>query len=171
MTASCSNDRPAASSSSDGQLGGLSTGPASAPTTHIVTTVPVHPSVPPATAPNPGDCQSGAVAVAVSTVGAPLSVCLVTGATMTVTFDKSGGGGMGTHGPWAVPPIRLDRPILTVVSTSPHASVLTAVFRAGAPGGTTVYASYDEGCPPGDATPCTVPPLGMIQLEVTVVAA
>jgi hypothetical protein len=108
--------------------------------------------------------------VAVSTVGPPLAVCLRTGATMTVTFDKSGGG-MGVPGSWAVPPIRMDRPILTVISTSPHTSVLTAVFRATTPGGTTVYASFDEGCSAGDVTPCTVPPLGSVQLEVTVVAS
>jgi hypothetical protein len=107
--------------------------------------------------------------VAVSLVGAVRSVCLRTGTSLTVVYNDSGPGGTGAPGPWAVPPIRLDQPILSVISTSTRGSSLTAVFKAVTPGSTTVYADYDQECAAADATPCTVPPLGMLSLDVTVV--
>jgi hypothetical protein len=156
MTASCSNDHPAASRSSVTSVDPNSNTPA--------------PSLPPPTVPSASDCQSGSVAVAVSLVGAPLGICLRTGATMTVIFTKSEKG-TGPVGPWTVPPVRLDGPILTVISTSPRGSTLTAVLRADTPGVTTVYADFDQECSAGESAPCTIPPLGMVELEVRVVAS
>jgi hypothetical protein len=122
----------------------------------------------PTTGPVPMDCPSGSVSVAVPLTGPSASVCLHAGSTLTVTFDKSGGA-IGLPGPWAVPPVRVDSPILGVISTSPRGAQLLAVFSAESPGTTIVYASFDEECSGGDKTPCTIPPLGMIELDVTVV--
>jgi hypothetical protein len=138
------------------------------PPPRVVTTVPTLPGVVPTVATAPTDCQSGSASVAAPSTGSH-AVCLHVGATLTVTFDKSGGG-MGVPGPWLVPPVRMDRPIIAITSTSPHGPLLTAVFRAESPGSTTVYASFGEECSKGDKTPCTVPPLGMIELDVTVVS-
>jgi hypothetical protein len=163
--ASCSNDHPDPAHSPPARSVTTAT------TATTATTLATAASFPPTTAANPSDCQSGSVAVAASFGGAQRSVCLRTGATLTVVFDKSGPGGMGLPEQWATPPIRQDQPILSVISTSPRGSSLTAVFKAETPGYTTVYASYDEGCSASDTTPCTVPPLGMLSLEVTVVGS
>jgi hypothetical protein len=135
----------------------------------ITTTSPPTASAAP-TVPAPAGCQSGSVSVTAPLDGAPASVCVYAGSTLTVTFDKSGSG-MGIPGPWAVPPIRQDSPILGLTSTSPGGSRLTAVFSADTPGATMVYASFDENCSAGDETPCTIPPLGSIALDVTVASA
>jgi hypothetical protein len=169
--AGCGNDRPAASRSPVHPVGVNPTNPAPSLPAPTVTTLATPRSFPPTTASNPSDCQSGSVALAVSLGAAQRSVCLRTGATLTVLFDKSGRGGMGLPQQWAVPPIRQDQPILSVISTSPRGSSLTAVFKAETPGSTTVYANYEEGCSAATTTPCTVPPLGMLALDVTVVSS
>jgi hypothetical protein len=135
-----------------------------------VTTLSSPTSVVSTVAPAPTDCRSGSVSVAEPPAGPGTSVCLHAGATLTVTFDKSSSRATGVPGRWAVPPVRVVNPsTLGITATSTRGPLLTAVFSADAPGSTMVYASFDEECAGRDTTPCTIPPLAEVELNVTVV--
>jgi len=98
----------------------------------------------------------------------PPSVCVRTGATLTVTFDKSPGG-VGGPGPWTIPPHAVEDPtILGLSSHSQRGHLLTAVLVATTPGSTTVSAHFDEECSGPQTTPCTIPPQNTISVNVMV---
>ncbi len=121
----------------------------------------------PDAAPHPG-CHSGASSLTSSLATLPPSVCVHTGATLTVTFDKSRGG-IGRPGRWTIPPVSVDDPsVLRLSSTSERNYLLTAVLMAAAPGTTTVSAHFDEECSGAQITPCTIPPQSAITVNVMV---
>ena len=148
----------------------LGTGPVQgvrAPATTFTTLAPE--TVPVPASPTPALCQSGSVTVAASSPTLPQPVCLHSGATLTVVFDKSRSG-IGVPGPWAAPPLAVvPNGLLAVTSTTASGERLTATFATKAPGTATVSANFDNECSPGDMTPCTIPPLSQITLRVTVV--
>lgn len=126
-------------------------------------------TVPATASPAPANCQSGSVTVAASLPTLPPPVCLHSGATLTVVFDKSTSG-IGVPGPWAVPPLAVvPIGLLTVTSTTASGGHLTATFATKAPGTATVSGNFDNECLPADVTLCTIPPLSQINLRVTVV--
>ena len=98
----------------------------------------------------------------------PPSVCVLTGTTLTVTFDKSAGG-MGVPGPWTVPPVAVvDSSVLMLSSSVSRGHLLIAVLKADTAGAATVSAGFGEECSGGVTTGCTVPPEGDINVNVTV---
>jgi hypothetical protein len=113
-------------------------------------------------------CQSGSVSVFASTKSSQQERCLVSGSSMTVTFDKSGGE-MGTPGEWLGQPQVLGPSVLRLVSSSTDGQRLVTTFRAESAGTATVIASFAQGCSGPTTTPCTVPPQGILRLFVTVV--
>ena len=126
-------------------------------------------TVPPTPSPAPDNCRSGSVTVAASLPILPPPVCVHSGATLTVDFDKSNSR-IGVPGPWAVPPLAVTpNGFLTVSRTTESGDHLTATFAATAPGTATVSSYFDNECAPTDTTPCTIPPLNEINLRVTVV--
>jgi hypothetical protein len=126
-------------------------------------------TVPPTASLAPANCQSGSVTVAASIPNLPPPVCLHSGATLTVVFDKSTAG-IGVPGPWAVPPLAVaPKGFLTVTSTTDSGDHLTATFATTAPGTATVSGYFDNECGAADTTPCTIPPMSEINLSVTVV--
>jgi hypothetical protein len=120
--------------------------------------------------PSSTDCHSGSFSLVVSLTGRQSSVCLHQGTTLTVTSDKSAGG-LGVPGPWTIPPLDVvDSSVLRLSSSSESGPLLKAVLETGTPGTTSVSAHFDEECSSGDTTACTIPPQGVINLNVTVVA-
>jgi hypothetical protein len=104
--------------------------------------------------------------------GSTLSVCLHSGATLIVTFDKSAGSWGGTAGAWTTyPPVAVagDPSVLKLSSDSPQGQRDTAVFEARSPGTTWVTARFDVSCSNANTTPCTIPPEGQITVNATVV--
>ena len=121
----------------------------------------------PEAAASPG-CHAGAFALTASLATLPPSVCLQTGATLTVTFDKSTGG-LGSPGPWTIPPLSVeDGAILGLRSHEQRGHLLTAVLVATATGSTAVSAHFDEECSGTESTPCTIPPQNTISVNVAV---
>ena len=113
-------------------------------------------------------CHAGVFAMTASHATLPPSVCVRTGATLFVTFDKSPGG-LGRPGPWTIPPVAVDdRSILGLRSTLRRGQLLTAVLGATTPGSTAVSAHFDEECSGPQVTPCTIPPQDAITANVTV---
>ena len=113
-------------------------------------------------------CHSGAFSLTTSLATLPPSVCVRTGATLTVRFDKSSGG-LGRPGPWTIPPVAVeDRSVLGLRSSSRRGQVLAAVLVATEPGSTAVSAHFDEECAGTRTTPCTIPPQNAITVNVMV---
>ncbi len=113
-------------------------------------------------------CHSGAFALTASLATLPPSVCVRTGATLTVTFDKAPGG-LGRPGPWTTPPVSVeDGSVLGLRSHAQRGHLLTAVLAPRATGSTAVSAHFDEECAGTESTPCTIPPQNMISVNVTV---
>jgi hypothetical protein len=145
---------------------------ARSPNVTVTTSLPTSATSGPTTPPSlPTNCQAGSVAVTVSLTSPTHSVCVHSGSTLTVTFDKSVGG-LGVPGPWTIPPLHVeDQSVLSIISSSPSGQHLTTALKAGAPGITAVSAYFDEECSSGETTPCTIPPQSTIDLDVTVVGS
>jgi hypothetical protein len=135
-----------------------------------VTTIPRHSSPPVTTAPT--DCRSGTLSLAASSATSTQPLCLHSGTILTVTFDKSAGSWGGTPGAWTYPPVAIggDPSILKLNSESTSGDHIIAVFEARSPGATFVTARFEVSCSSRDTSPCTIPPEGEINLDVTVVA-
>jgi hypothetical protein len=86
-----------------------------------------------------------------------------------VTFEKSRAA-IGVAGPWVVPLVQVDPPILRVTATTKRKGTLTAVLDATAPGNASVQAAFDQECSPGTTTPCTIPPVGFLSVGVRIVS-
>jgi hypothetical protein len=132
----------------------------------IGTTLP--PNWLPPTSAIPSNCQSGSVTMTAS-VPPPPRICLHSGASLTVVFEKAKPG-IGVPGPWQVPPQVVPSGFLAITSTSQSAGQLTANFKATTAGAGTVIANYGNQCAASDTTPCTIPPATEISLSVTVVS-
>jgi hypothetical protein len=63
-----------------------------------------------------------------------------------------------------------DPSILKLDSESTRGDYISAVFEARSPGATFVTARFEVSCSSRDTSPCTIPPEGEINLDVTVVA-
>jgi hypothetical protein len=114
-------------------------------------------------------CRSGSVSVSASPERYS-SVCLRVGATLRLTFDDSAGLYGGVPAGWVDVPLVTDHStVLRLISTSTTGNLRTAVFRAEAPGTTSVAAHFYVSCSAGNSTPCTIPPIGQIVVGVLVV--
>jgi hypothetical protein len=124
-----------------------------------------------ASRPSPSSgCHSGTYSMTASLATPASSVCVHTGTTLIVTFDKSAGG-QGFPGPWTIPPLAvLDPSVLTLTSSSPNGHLITAFLKAAMPGTTAVSANFDEECSANVTTTCTIPPQGAMNVHVTVEA-
>ena len=158
-------------------LGGFAAGCGSMPTrgSSSLTTIPRSDQSTTSVPTRPADCWSGSVAVAANSSGSdrPASpVCLDSGATLTVTFDKSAGSWGGQPGAWLSPPVTIsgDTSVLKLVTASPNGQTLSAVVEARMPGTSSLNAYFEVSCSSRDTSPCTIPPIAEHTLSVTVVA-
>lgn len=129
------------------------------------------PTIDPAPSPpSATNCRSGVLSVAASQETQQMTICLRSGSTLKLTFDKSIGG-YGRPGPWNVSPVTIGDPsILRLVSSVPRGQYLTADLATQGSGTTSVTAYFERECSRGDTTPCTIPPLAIIGVSVKVVA-
>ena len=113
------------------------------------------------------DCSTGTVSISAAQALAGTGSCLHVGGVLAVDFDKS--HGIGAAGPWIGTPRSDDTAVLALLETSTDGNLLHALFRATAPGTTSIGAYWDVTCSGPQTTPCTIPPQGYIRLPVTVV--
>jgi hypothetical protein len=137
-----------------------------------VTTVasPTQPTIPVTV--RPGACSSGSVSLGTLLPETTRTVCLVSGKTLTVIFDKSPGSFGGAAGDWFPSPLLIsgNGSALKLVSESVTSQTIRTVFEAAAPGTAEVSARFEVSCTGQDSPPCTIPPDGQIGLRVLVVA-
>jgi hypothetical protein len=113
-------------------------------------------------------CQKSHVSLRLPAINQTPSICLVSGATVSLTFDKSDAA-LGASGAWGTDPVQVYPDIMSISSTEIEGPRLTASLKARLPGYATVRAVFDQLCTAGSTTPCTVPPLGIFDVYVTVV--
>ncbi len=137
--------------------------PASATTVPVTQPASAKPGPSPVTTLAASDCNSGNVSYAMAASTA--STCVKVGARLTVTFSSG-----WSYGSWSdEPPTVSDGSILNMVSYVPAGKTATAVFNAVGTGTTTIFASFNVTCAPGDTTPCTVPPGYFEALTLTII--
>jgi hypothetical protein len=138
-------------------------------TGEVVTTVPVSTTTTtvPATL-SRAHCRSGSLSVSASPAEGP-AVCVRTGAVLIVTFDDSPGAWGGSAAGWDPDsPWVYGASVLRLASSSTAGDRMTATFDAVAPGTATVTAHFDVSCTSRNTSPCTIPPVGDVSLEVRV---
>jgi hypothetical protein len=122
-------------------------------------------------APPPRTCRSGIVSTTASSSALSERVCLVSGATLNLTLDKSPGQWGGTSGDWTEPPVTVVGPerVLALRSVSVKGQLATARLAAHTPGTSIVTGHFEVWCAPIHTSPCTIPPIGEINVTVEVV--
>lgn len=123
-------------------------------------------STPPAQTTTPAECRSGSTSITISN-GGPNPLCLLTGATVTVTFIQTSEFG-GVPGAWIGSVTSNIPAVVSVDSSSTGGTSATAVLRAVSPGMTTVGVSYQNECSSSDSPPCTIPPQAQEYVTVQV---
>jgi hypothetical protein len=118
--------------------------------------------------PPPDKCQSDSVSISASVTSGRVSVCVVQGARLHVSFDKSRAA-FGVPGPWGVPHVEVDSSILTSATTSKSGNTLTTTLDAQAPGSAVVRAGFNNECSSRNTTHCTIPPQTILEVDVRVV--
>jgi hypothetical protein len=115
-------------------------------------------------------CVSGNTVVTAAVGHQPSPVCLVSGSTLTILFDKSHAA-IGVPGPWARPLVQAEpAAVVHIRSTTKQGHVLIVRLTARQPGTTNVTAGFGQECAAGDTTPCTIPPQAILSVPVTVVS-
>jgi hypothetical protein len=114
--------------------------------------------------PNPADCQSGTLSLALR-MGDTTSLCLFVGSVLEATYPLPN----SFHGAWSRPTV-LDTSVVVGQSASTKGNTLNASYKAVGRGSTLFDASFEQTCAPSDRTPCTVPPQLGFLLQVTVIS-
>jgi hypothetical protein len=136
----------------------------------VTTEAPTSP-VPSSVATSPASpCVGGRAFDSVAVGPQPSPACLVSGATLTISFDKSHAA-IGVPGPWGRPLVQAEPAgIVHIRSARKRGHLLIVRLTARKPGTATVIAGFGQECAAGDTTPCTIPPQAILSVPVTVVA-